>query len=266
MDAQPACTTDGDCGGHVNSCFAKANCFMGPPLEFPNPELTGLTTCSINVFRQDASGTFDPLTGAISQTLPLTSEVYITGNVGSPCPHCCVAPGDGTSCSGTCSYGARALLTCNSTSSSGTTQDCPPERALGLFQAPLAINLSPYTTAMASLTAADGNFCPAKSCFDTGAPCTANTDCTCLNPPACSNHAPCGGQLTAGAFGIANTHCIQETGSPAGDLTDGMPHAGTLAAVFCVPRTTNATNDMVADLPGPGASAVPGLAQIVPVP
>src|SRR5213593_3770759 len=44
-DALPACTQDANCGGTVNGCFPSANCFFGPPLEFPNPILTALTTC-----------------------------------------------------------------------------------------------------------------------------------------------------------------------------------------------------------------------------
>ena len=263
-DALPACTSDANCGGTTNACFPKANCFFGPPLEFPNPVLTGLTTCALNVFRLDASGTADASTGDSSAMLPLASEVYTTGNVASPCPHCCVPP-PGGSCTGTCSYGANAAGACTSTSSSGTSQDCPPERGLASFAAPLGVTLSPLTTDSVSLTSSSGNFCTAKTCADTGVPCSTDNDCTCLNPPVCSNRSSCAAQRTAGAFGIGSARCIKQTGAPGGDLTDGMPHASILASVFCIPRTTNSAIDGIADLPGPGSTSIPGLAQLIVV-
>ena len=76
----------------------------------------------------------------------------------------------------------------------------------------------------------------------------------------------CPGQSTAGAFGQGSTQCITETGMAAGNLTDGAPHAARAGVVFCIPATNNGTLDTLADLPGPGAASLPGLAQIVPTP
>ena len=52
----------------------------------------------------------------------------------------------------------------------------------------------------------------------------------------------------------------------AGNLTDGASHAATEGAVFCIPATANGTVNLVIDLPGPGATSLPGIAQIVPTP
>jgi len=89
------------------------------------------------------------------------------------------------------------------------------------FQAPLPVNLAPLTTGTVSRTAAGGGFCP--------------------------------GQNNVGAFGQPTAQRIQETGLPAGDLSDNAPHASHVASVFCVPATGNGAVDGVADLPGPGA-------------
>jgi hypothetical protein len=86
------------------------------------------------------------------------------------------------------------------------------------------------------VTGASGNFCP--------------------SPPNAL------AQRTNGAFGKAAAQCIQEAGSPAGNLLDHNPHASELAAVFCIPQTGNPAIDPAADLPGPGAFSITGNAQV----
>ena len=49
---------------------------------------------------------------------------------------------------------------------------------------------------------------------------------------------------------------------PAGSLADNMPHHSVLASVFCIPPTNNPAVDGVADLPGPGAIGLNGMAQL----
>src|SRR5207253_10158877 len=83
---------------------------------------------------------------------------------------------------------------CTPTGSQPTTIDCRPN--LGGFQAPLPINITPLTTGPSMISAANGLFCP--------------------------------GQNNAGAFGKSAAEAIKQQGVPAGDLTDGMPHAGVL--------------------------------------
>ena len=219
-----ACSSDLNCGGSAGSCGLDPNCFFGPPLEFLSPAPFGaLTTCAVNVVQTDASGTGDPTLGTSTVTLPISSRVYITGNTSSPCPRCV---------SGLCTYGQRQGLACTTTSSSLTSQDCPP--TLSGFQAPLPVALNPLTTGSASLTDSAGNFCPS--------------------------------QRTAGAFGQTTARRIFEQGIPGGDLTDGLPHAASLGSAFCIPPTNNVAVDGVADLPGPGGTSLNGNAQIVPTP
>jgi hypothetical protein len=88
--------------------------------------------------------------------------------------------------------------------------------------------------------------------------CNTNADCN-ANYPDCV-------QRSAGAFGPAGggAHTITETGAPAGSLTDGAAHASTLASVFCIQPTFNATVDAAGDLPGPGAVTLQGSAQLLP--
>ena len=57
---------------------------------------------------------------------------------------------------------------------------------------------------------------------------------------------------------------ITETGTQPACLTDGMPHPATLVSVFCIPPSYNSTVDAAGDLPGPGAVALTGEAQLLP--
>ena len=220
-----ACTADANCGGTAGSCALDANCFFAAPLPIPNGSLS---TCVVNVIQTDASGTLDITTGASSVAVPLSSRVYITSNSASPCPKCV---------SGTCNAGLNATKACSAGSNSlGTSQDCPPLPAN--FISPLAVSLSPLTTGAVQKTGAGGNFCP--------------------SPPAAT------AQRTNGAFGKITAQCIKEAGSPAGDLSDGLPHPSKLASVFCIPKTGNPAIDPAADLPGPGAFSITGDAQALP--
>src|SRR5204862_1534221 len=118
------------------------------------------------------------------------------------------------------------------------SQDCPPEFGGGRFNGALAVELNPLTTGSSSVTnisgTGSGNFCA--------------------------------GQLNNGAFGQGSTQCITETGMAAGNLTYGAPHAAREGVVFCIPATGNGTVNAVVDLPGPGATSLPGIAQVVPTP
>jgi len=240
-----SCTSDTDCGGAfppAGACQPVENCFFGPPLAIPHPAVGAVSLCVINVIATDASGTGDPTTGAASVDIPLNSRVYLTGNGTAPCPQCnCGTP----PCSGSgatgCNAGPNAGGACSTTATTGnpatsnTSQDCPPDEGMN-FEGALSVDLNPLTTGSVSVTSATGFFCTGQT----------------------SSHA--------GAFGQPDTRCITETGVEAGDLTDRMPHAAREAAVFCIPATFNGTINVVADLPGPGATSLPGLAQIVPRP
>jgi hypothetical protein len=90
----------------------------------------------------------------------------------------------------------------------------------------LKVDLSPLGTGVSTKADASGLFCPS--------------------------------QATAGCFGQATCRSLTENGSPAGPLSIGTPKAVTLASTFCVPKTNNILIDLVANLPGPGATALPG--------
>jgi hypothetical protein len=212
------CTSDADCGGAAGACALDANCFFAAPLPIENG---GLSTCVVNVFQSDSSGTVDLAAGASSVTIPLSSRVYLTGNSASPCPKCV---------NGTCNLGPNAGMACTAAGTLQTSLDCPPPP--NTFLAPLAVTLGPLTSSAATMTSADGNFCPS--------------------------------QAHAGGFGKTAAQCIQKTGSPGGDLTDGNPHPGKLASVFCIPAVGNPAIDFAADLPGPGAFSITGNAQALP--
>ena len=88
---------------------------------------------------------------------------------------------------------------------------------------------------------------------------TADSDCTAAPNTSCR-------QRNSGAFGPNGgpARTITETGTQPACLTDGMPHSATLVSVFCIPPSYNSTVDAAGDLPGPGAVALTGEAQLLP--
>jgi hypothetical protein len=211
-----SCTTDVNCQASLpGSCAPDAQCYFGPPLPIPNG---GLSTCVLNVIKDNVTGTIDTSTGSSSINLPLFSRVYLTGNNSAPCPLCV---------SNKCQLGANAGAGCTPIGSVGTTLECLPLPAQ--FLAPLVVDLSPLTSGSRSMTAADGNFCA---------------------------------QPNVGAFGSTAAKAIVENGTPAGNLTDNLPHNSVLASTFCIPMTGNIAIDIAADLPGPGSIGLNGNAQL----
>ena len=212
------CTSDADCFA-PGGCQADPTCYFGPPVlvnGFPS-------SCVVNSFAQDASGTLNTATGESMVDIELASFVYLTLGKPTVCPIC-----DG----GFCNYGANVGQACTTTNSTQTTLDCLPDP--GTFVATLPISLNPLTSSTVTTTAADGLFCPAQG--------------------------------HAGALGQPATQVITQNGSPAGDLTDGAPHAGVLVSNFCIPPTGSLALDGLADLPGPGSLSLPGNAQFFAVP
>src|SRR5690242_2987057 len=64
-------------------------------------------------------------------------------------------------------------------------------------------------------------------------------------------------------FGDEDIRRIDQAGLPAGDLTDGAPHATSLLDIHCAPSSGNAQVDQLADLPGPLTSSIAGTLQLV---
>ena len=242
-------STDPDC--------TTTGCNFGAPLPIPNVSLPNLTTCVLNTYQSAASGTLDLSDGSAVTNAVLTSDIYLTGNVGQPCPVCRAGVGgtgavlSGTPASpatGFCDRGPRATLACTTTNTQGLTRDCltggvgaPPKDCQagvpmhdgcidGTHVGPITVNLSPLTTTTTTVTNGTGTFCPGQG----------------------------GTPGTNGCFGSGACRTITENGSPAGAMTTGMPANVTLAYVFCIIATPNGLVNFAADLPGPGAVALAG--------
>jgi hypothetical protein len=239
--------------GSNNNCSA-VGCQFGPYLSISN---AGTSTCVRNTFDAPASGTLDSATGDFDGSFPLDSEVFLTANGGSPCP-ACVGGTVGVTDSGTCDSTwvagtgnpyADSGAPCTPVNAAGDTYDCAPPVATALPSFP--VDLTPITTGTASDSDAGGLFCP--------------------------------GQATTGAFGCAgdgslpNAICpggdtaplidyIEEIGTPSGPVT-AVPAAGTLASTFCIPSVGGTLGFLInaaANLPGPGATSLPGTLAILP--
>ena len=258
-------------------------CFFGPPLPLPH-EVAPISTCIVNAIRTDVTGTVDTASGAQTVYMDLASRVFLTGiSLDDPvtpelevCARC--VDGDGnavTNGAGTCNAGENAGQPCHSINSGGLTADCQPHHTLSVGV--LEINLAPLTTATATMTATDGNFCNFGSCaygVREGEACDSDEDCpqgTC--GPRCQGGSadgePCTadedcpqgdeigvcGQASPGAFeGGPTVRRIIETGAaPPAPFVVGDTRAARLGAVFCIPRTDSASVDAVSSLPGPGA-------------
>jgi hypothetical protein len=133
---------------------------------------------------------------------------------------------------------------------------------------PIAFALSSGTQTLTSFaTGAQARvFC--GFCFDPNVssafasppdPCTTDAECVARGDDfdSCRQH-------NNGAFRNSFATAITETGSPAGDISDGMPHASTLVSVFCIPPSYDPIVDPTGELPGPGAVSLPGFAQLIP--
>jgi hypothetical protein len=164
----------------------------------------------VNAVGDDATGTFDPLTGAASVSLPLVSRVYITGNTAAPCPRCE---------NGSCSAGARAGMSCTSAGSVGTSLDCPPS-AVG-FQAPLPVDLSPLSTGTAESSDAAGTFCPGQTPGAFGQASARRISET---------GAPAGdlGDGESHPAALASVFCVPGTGNVAVDGVADLPGPGAI--------------------------------------
>jgi hypothetical protein len=235
--------------GSVLNC-SDTGCRFGPYLPIAN---AGTSTCVLNTFSAPASGTLDATTGTFTGSFPLTSTVFLTANATAPCPRC-VGGVPLEPDSGTCEAGWTSAVgpsdnagdPCTPTDAAGNTYDCAPPAASMLPAFP--VDLTPITTGTATRTAAGGAFCPGQTtggafgCAGTGAP----------NPVCPGGNAP----------PVPDT--IEEVGSPAGTVGSGTSDV-TLASVFCIPSVSGGLGFLInaaANLPGPGATSLPGTFEI----
>jgi hypothetical protein len=271
----------------TQSNCTDTGCYFGTPL----PILGGVSTCVVNVLSAPACGTFDQSTGATNYlSIALTSNTHLTGDFFygfGPCPQCTTPaePGDPNAVdgvipvvgspdspqTGTCHGGKQDGQACTSSNPNGLTQDCQPDDNNLIAQLP--VDLTPLTTGTATKTDPNGLFCPGQN--DSADPaefgkagCFGGLDgqCSTTKTTACERSSDCpDGETcdfsTAGTIG-PNCRTISLTGQPAGPLTVGTPAPARLASVFCIPGLTSgdfaAIVNSQADLPGPGATSLPG--------
>jgi hypothetical protein len=281
LPATESCTTNEDCTpGSANSgaCAPDANCFFGAPLAIENG---GLSTCVINVILDGAGGTTIPTLGESSLRMPLQSRVYLTGNGGAPCPTCIANVCDPDWRAGTLPS-PNAGEACTADATSGVTHDCLPA---GTFVGRIPVDLTPLTTdetvlesdpnatacgKSPEISCATAGDCPTvcsgtpNTVFTTTEDCPAGQTCGSDKCTAefCPGQVPSIGPGLYGAFGLRAARKIIETGMPAGDITGG-PASAILASTFCIPATGNGLIDGSADLPGPGATSLPGIMELV---
>src|SRR5262249_55060892 len=109
----------------VNSAFpdcTTTGCNFGTPLPIANFNQAVLTTCALNTLASPATGTVNIGSGASQTSLPLSSDVFLTGLPNQPCPKC--LPLGAPPFTGTCDRGPRAGSPCTSTSATGYSRDC----------------------------------------------------------------------------------------------------------------------------------------------
>jgi hypothetical protein len=234
--------------GSNNNCSATG-CVFGTYLPISN---AGTSTCVQNTFSSGATGTLNSTTGDFTGSFPLTSAVYLTANGTDPCPRC-TGGTVGVTNSGTCQAGWTSGVgasptegdPCTPINASGNNYDCAPPPAALLPSFP--VNLTPITTGTASFFNAGGLFCPSQ----------ANAGAFGCGNPGAPSICP-GAPYTDIAY-------IDEVGSPSGPVTTNTP--STLASVFCIPSVGGSLGFLInsaANLPGPGATSLPGTLSIVP--
>jgi hypothetical protein len=231
--------------GSLTDCSA-AGCSFGTFLPISN---TATSTCVRNVFAVGGTGTLDLTTGAFTGSVPLTSNTTLTGNGTSPCPLCL----GGTPLvvdSGTCdhnwtdsssNHSSTQDVSCTPTDTAGHTYDCVP---FGADLGGLSVDLTPFDSGTVSMdTGGTGNFCGQ-------------------------------GATEPGSIGCFATHkstgmvCdyIEEDGIDAAGISiGGGPVSAQLVSVFCVPPVGGVFGGLIngaADLPGPGATALPGTLEL----
>jgi hypothetical protein len=282
-----ACASDVATLGPASSVVTGSNrtctaigCLFGAPLAVPNSASTPTSTCVINRFTGTSSGSLDCATGAVSQDLPLGSIIYLTGDTATdpgatiagiqPCPLCsagtCIGgPNNGMGC---------AAGTSGLSASYPTSHDCPPDPMFDIGTLPIAFAPTSGAITWTGTTATNdtGSTVSVQSRVFAGYCRDADGTSAFDGPPAvqcwqngmavgsdCSGTFESCEQRNNGAFGPNGgaNRTLTEIGSPVAGILGGSA-SGTIVSLFAIPPTFNATVDAAADLPGPGAVALPG--------
>jgi hypothetical protein len=207
--------------GSNRNC-TSVGCLFGPPLPIPNSGSTPTSVCVLNVVATNASGTANCNTGTSHLNLPLSSVLYLDGdlfpaapgiqvcpvcnktcnagtNLNGPCNSDADCPsGAAGSCAGTnkCHGGANDGLACTpadsllgTTNSFPTSQDCPPPAVNNIGALPIAFDLVTGTKTLTAQNLLNGQaniFC--GYCRDVN---NLGTGCFAGDPnPACPTPNP----------------------------------------------------------------------------
>jgi len=202
-DIQVPCDDNGDCPGATNFCRKQLTSTPIPT------SAGGVSTCTINIFAEDLTGTVDVATGASSMRLRQIAKTLIATVQNHPCPVCggfcaavqnspaqrsrCTTNADcpvGVTCitDNVCSFGPNADQPCRpdppfggTTTHFGTTSmDCPPPSG----GSELDIATDPRTTGTATLLP---SFSCSSPAFGSIRKCMAGTNVaqTCLVDSDC---------------------------------------------------------------------------------
>jgi cysteine-rich repeat protein len=272
----------------ANDICSSAGCNFGGPAAVPNPASPPTSTCVVPTISQDVSGVMS-CGGVINQIgLPLTAEIFLTGDANTdpgntiagiqPCPLCS---------SGTCIGGPNNGMACTTANSGSvgagypTSIDCPPAASASIGTIPIGATLTtgqvtwtgtPATNDTGSTVSVQSRvfvgYCrdmdlpggtlafenPPHQCWENGAPVGT----------ACAGFFESCEQRTNGAFGPNGglNRTITQVGSAPGCLNDFLPHASRVVGPFRLPPTFSPTIDAAADFPGPGTISLDGNMQL----
>ena len=233
------CLANADCTG--GTCTGSmSGCLFGPPLPIPNSTFTGASVCVINRVAASASGSGSCSDGSTTLDIPLSSDLYLTGDLldGSapdrpavtgiqPCPLCLPAANPavaGCTAANCCAGGPKHLQSCTPGDSASlgdaypTSHDCPPPPGpggatyIGALPIPFGLTTSttgtdPRQTKTATLMNGQQVFCGfcgsgfSPDFHNPPVTCTANTDCTGLTGcPTAADACDTCKQRDSGAF------------------------------------------------------------------
>jgi len=173
--------------GSNRNC-TSVGCLFGPPLPIPNSAAAPLSTCVINTVAKDAQGFAQCSNGAASLSLPLTSTIFLYGDLlnGStpdrpdvpgiqPCPICKKA------CKVCASSGASNGMACTSNADCGAGGFCGGSPCAADSDCPAGISCSAAPQCLGGPN--DGVAC-APGSGSLGDPYPTSHDCPPLsNPP-----------------------------------------------------------------------------------
>jgi hypothetical protein len=269
----PLCTED-----------AATDQVNGSTFGAPLPLFTVAPVCIVNRFATPkiTDATIDLRTGAVSSTLHLLTDVYITVAT-NLCPRC---SGAAIGQVGTCNAGARSGLACRTEgivtveTAPGDkvftlSSDCPPS---GQPAGTISITL-PMTTGASTLPgprpcgAAQDDDCRGGTCSATctGSACASMFEGQCVASLGGISQVCCSSNTIRSCFptAAASGGMIVRTGTP-GVPAPSWPDPGypksasaTLAASFCSGSTGSTVVDATTGLPGPGALLLPVDEQLV---